>query len=52
MRPENTEVAGLNAPYGARCFLTRHDDLGRARHPRGLNAPYGARCFLTPCSVL
>ena len=42
----------LNAPYGARCFLTRF-----ARYPRvkrfvaGLNAPYGARCFLTAQQV-
>ena len=37
---------GLNALYGARCFLT--SGLDRGRHPRsGLNAPYGARCFLT-----
>ena len=41
-------AAGLNAPYGARCFLT-----GVRRRPQGflprarLNAPYGARCFLT-----
>ena len=37
----------LNAPYGARCFLTgtaRHCEAPRAH---GLNAPYGARCFLT-----
>ena len=40
-------LTGLNAPYGARCFLT----LFRASHIRScspcLNAPYGARCFLT-----
>ena len=40
---------GLNAPYGAPCFLTHHrrdsPDGGRAR----LNAPYGAPCFLTRC---
>ena len=39
-------VAGLNAPYGARCFLTSSrggDECGADR----LNAPYGARCFLT-----
>ena len=37
----------LNAPYGARCFLTwmiqRLEELSYKR----LNAPYGARCFLT-----
>ena len=36
----------LNAPYGARCFLTR-DWLYQALRDVGLNAPYGARCFLT-----
>ena len=39
---------GLNAPYGARCFLTRdHAVYGGGRVLGGLNAPYGARCFLT-----
>ena len=37
----------LNAPYGARCFLT-FLKLGSIRERLGLNAPYGARCFLTP----
>ena len=39
-------LGGLNAPYGAPCFLT---PIGELRHAdvRGLNAPYGARCFLT-----
>ena len=37
----------LNAPFGARCFLTFNlhelsDDVFR-----GLNAPFGAFCFLT-----
>ena len=37
----------LNAPYGARCFLTEYLE-DRKRHARVcLNAPYGARCFLT-----
>ena len=36
----------LNAPYGARRFLTSQQQAtNRAR--RRLNAPYGARCFLT-----
>ena len=37
----------LNAPYGARCFLTR--DAFERYNVVGfcLNAPYGARCFLT-----
>ena len=39
---------GLNAPYGARCFLTHEgwNQQARRRYLR-LNAPYGARCFLT-----
>ena len=38
----------LNAPYGARCFLTYQaaKTLERGDLLR-LNAPYGARCFLT-----
>ena len=36
----------LNAPFGARCFLTcRIVILGLVE--RCLNAPFGARCFLT-----
>ena len=37
----------LNAPYGARCFLTSGSQTKNAVS-QGLNAPYGARCFLTP----
>ena len=41
----------LNAPYGARCFLTMFFQLGDEL--RGsLNAPYGARCFLTTRSTV
>ena len=40
---------GLNAPYGARCFLTEMGILDNIDNA-GLNAPYGARCFLT-CST-
>ena len=41
-----SEKRSLNAPYGARCFLTeRVDEVRLIRE--GLNAPYGARCFLT-----
>ena len=41
----------LNAPYGARRFLTSQQQAtNRAR--RRLNAPYGARCFLTHNSGL
>ena len=38
---------GLNAPFGARCFLTHiHAISAPVLHHR-LNAPFGARCFLT-----
>ena len=38
---------GLNAPFGARCFLTY--STGARQTPRSscLNAPFGARHFLT-----
>ena len=38
---------GLNAPYGARCFLTGTSPSPLNERKDGLNAPYGARCFLT-----
>ena len=41
-------ASGLNAPYGARCFLTQETSTRRSRYGIRLNAPYGARCFLTP----
>ena len=38
----------LNAPFGARCFLTWPPTAWRATTSlRSLNAPFGARCFLT-----
>ena len=37
----------LNAPYGARCFLTGPSVSMMSGWMRCLNAPYGARCFLT-----
>ena len=41
-------MRGLNAPFGARCFLTdRGGDGIERRHDSCLNAPFGARCFLT-----
>ena len=37
----------LNAPFGARCFLTtRGAEVKSPAHSR-LNAPFGAWCFLT-----
>ena len=39
--------AGLNAPFGARCFLTQESRPGEPPPIPGLNAPFGARCFLT-----
>ena len=44
---EKRTVSGLNAPFGARCFLTRRSMVANARIWASLNAPFGARCFLT-----
>ena len=41
------DTPSLNAPYGARCFLTIRRDTREGQRVLGLNAPYGARCFLT-----
>ena len=39
---------GLNAPFGAQCFLTgRHAIDVHGMVEVGLNAPFGAQCFLT-----
>ena len=40
-------MRGLNAPYGARCFLTQKLSPHERSVMPSLNAPYGARCFLT-----
>ena len=37
----------LNAPFGARCFLTRSPSCLTLPWLTRLNAPFGARCFLT-----
>ena len=37
----------LNAPFGARCFLTDLAQTVTLIGFDGLNAPFGARCFLT-----
>ena len=37
----------LNAPFGARCFLTEDLEFGDELPEPSLNAPFGARCFLT-----
>ena len=41
------DLLGLNAPYGARCYLTDTKALANALKIVSLNAPYGARCYLT-----
>ena len=41
------QMRGLNAPFGARCFLTSLRDAILEFWPESLNAPFGARCFLT-----
>ena len=41
-------LSRLNAPYGARCFLTEQGRTAMRKLARiSLNAPFGARCFLT-----
>lgn len=40
-------VQCLNAPYGARCSLTRIMRSLQSSMSIGPNVPYGARCFLT-----
>ena len=47
--PETIEEynTSLNAPYGARCFLTLRSSARIWVAIIRLNAPYGARCFLT-----
>ena len=42
----NAAMAGLNAPFGARCFLTTSMQVCQDASKR-LNAPFGARRFLT-----
>ena len=42
---------GLNAPYGAWCFLTMLMFLLWKNVRFRLNAPYGARCFLTADNI-
>ena len=37
----------LNAPFGARCFLTSAKMNASKDSTKSLNAPFGARCFLT-----
>ena len=47
----NINIKSLNAPYGARCFLTQARTATAWPSTTSLNAPYGARCFLTPKAV-
>ena len=46
-RSPTPAMVGLNAPYGARCFLTQDQQRTETAVYQSLNAPYGARCFLT-----
>ena len=39
---------GLNAPFGARCFLAPIKQALLDAGAYSLSAPFGARCFLTP----
>ena len=40
-------MSGLNAPFGARCFVTNAGGRVSCGLGGGLNAPFGARCFVT-----
>ncbi|EFF80520.1 hypothetical protein HMPREF0970_00526 [Schaalia odontolytica F0309] len=40
-------TASLNAPFGARCFMTSASPSPPSVPTSGLNAPFGARCFMT-----
>ena len=42
-----SDLTGLNAPFGARCFLTKTIFQQARLTYISLNAPFGARCFLT-----
>ena len=44
---KDPDMHGLNAPYGARCFLTEFYEALNKIEWKGLNAPFGARRFLT-----
>ena len=46
-RPMTTLDYGLNAPFGARCFMTQFYSALDGGGVSGLNAPFGARCFMT-----
>ena len=40
-------LARLNAPFGARCFMTGSRGRVMSNRGRGLNASFGAWCFMT-----
>ena len=42
-----TAFQSLNAPFGARCFLTLKRSSPVEQADGSLNAPFGARCFPT-----
>ena len=44
-------MSGLNAPFGARCFLTFNSRFRLLRRPLCLNAPFGARLAGLPENV-
>ena len=44
---ELSALPSLNAPFGARCFMTSGMKKASTFARLGLNAPFGARCFMT-----
>ncbi|EFF80521.1 hypothetical protein HMPREF0970_00527 [Schaalia odontolytica F0309] len=43
--------ACLNAPFVARCFMTRRKDNTKWLVEWSLSAPFGARCFMTWATI-
>ena len=46
-RPSRSVRTRLNAPFGARWFMTGATATSTTPGFEGLNTPYGARCFMT-----
>ena len=44
---DGADLTRLNAPFGARCFMTVSVTKIGLILIGGLNAPFGARCFMT-----
>ena len=47
MTANDQDHLSLNAPFGARCFMTQKGTSHMTERSISLNAPFGARCFMT-----